>query len=126
MGYGIRYEFGIFKQAFEDGHQVEHPDDWTFYGNPWEFPAPDDLQVVGFYSHTEAVEDHQGGLRARWVSAEMVRGEPSHMLVPGYGTDTVNIIRLWRARAGYESFDLGLVNAGRCAQARHSRQGRTR
>ena len=100
VGYGIRYEFGIFKQAFEDGHQVEHPDDWTFYGNPWEFAAPDDLQVAGFYGHTEAVDDDQGGLRARWVPAEMVRGEPSHMLVPGYGTQTVNILRLWRARAG--------------------------
>ena len=117
VGYGIRYEFGIFKQAFEDGQQVEHPDDWAFYGNPWEFPAPDDLQEVGFYGHTEAVDDDQGGLRARWVPGEVVRGEPSHMLVPGYGTDTVNIIRLWRARAGQESFDLGLFNAGRYAEA---------
>ena len=117
VGYGIRYEFGIFKQAFQDGHQIEHPDDWTFYGNPWEFPAPDDLQVIGFYGHTEAVEDDQGGLRARWMPGEMVRGEPSHMLVPGYGTQTVNILRLWRARAGRESFDLGLFNAGRYAEA---------
>ena len=117
VGYGIRYEFGIFKQAFQDGHQVEHPDDWTFYGNPWEFPAPDDLQVVGFYGHTEAVDDGKGGLRARWLPGEMVRGEPSHMLVPGYGTQTVNILRLWRARAGHESFDLGLFNAGRYAEA---------
>ena len=117
VGYGIRYEFGIFKQAFEDGHQVEHPDDWTFYGNPWEFPAPDDLQVVGFYGHTEAAEDDQSSLRARWVPGEVVRGEPSHMLVPGYGTQTVNILRLWRARAGRESFDLGLFNAGHYAEA---------
>jgi glycogen phosphorylase len=117
VGYGIRYEFGIFKQAFADGQQVELPDDWAFYGNPWEFPAPDDLQVIGFYGHTEAVEDDQGGLRARWVPGEMVRGEPSHMLVPGYGTETVNILRLWRARAGPESFDLGLFNAGRYAEA---------
>ncbi len=117
VGYGIRYEFGIFKQAFQDGHQVEHPDDWAFYGNPWEFPAPDDLQVVGFYGHTEAVDDDQGGLRARWVPGEMVRGEPSHMLVPGYGTQTVNILRLWRARAGSESFDLSLFNAGRYVEA---------
>ena len=117
VGYGIRYEFGIFKQAFQDGHQVELPDDWTFYGNPWEFPAPDDLQVVGFYGHTEPVDDDQGGLRARWLPAEVVRGEPSHMLVPGYGTQTVNILRLWRARAGRESFDLGLFNAGRYAEA---------
>ena len=117
VGYGIRYEFGIFKQVFQDGQQVELPDDWTFYGNPWEFPAPDDLQVVGFYGHTEAVDDGQGGLRARWVPAEMVRGEPSHMLVPGYGTETVNILRLWRARAGRESFDLSLFNDGRYAEA---------
>ena len=117
VGYGIRYEFGIFRQAFRDGHQVELPDDWTFYGNPWEFPAPDDLQVVGFYGRTEAVGDDQGGLRGRWVPGEVVRGEPSHMLVPGYGTGTVNILRLWRARAGPESFDLGLFNAGRYAEA---------
>src|SRR6185312_14325345 len=117
VGYGIRYEFGIFKQAFEEGCQVEQPDDWTFYGNPWEFPAPDDLQVVGFYGHTESADDDQGGLRARWVPAETVRAEPSHMLVPGYGTETVNIIRLWRARAGRESVDLDLFNAGRYAEA---------
>ena len=74
VGYGIRYEFGIFKQAFEDGHQVEHPDDWTFYGNPWDFPAPDDLQMVGFYGHTEAAGDDGGergpaGCRGRWCGA---------------------------------------------------------
>jgi glycogen phosphorylase len=116
VGYGIRYEFGIFKQVFEDGYQVEQPDDWTFYGNPWEFSAPDDIQVVGFYGQTEPADD-QGGPRARWVPAETVRAEPSHMLVPGYGTETVNIIRLWRARAARESFDLDLFNAGHYAEA---------
>ena len=121
VGYGIRYEFGIFKQVFEDGYQVEHPDDWTFYGNPWEFPAPDDRQRVGFYGHTEPVDDDQGGLRARWVPGETVRGEPSHMLVPGYGTETVNIIRLWQARTGRESFDLALFNAGHYAEAVEAR-----
>ena len=108
---------GSSSRPSQDGQQVELPDDWAFYGNPWEFPAPDDLQVIGFYGHTEAVEDDQGGLRGRWVPGEMVRGEPSHMLVPGYGTETVNILRLWRARAGPESFDLGLFNAGRYAEA---------
>ena len=121
VGYGIRYEFGIFKQVFEDGYQVEHPDDWTFYGNPWEFPAPDDRQVVGFYGHTEAVQGDPGGPRRRWVPGETVLGEPSHMLVPGYGTGTVNIIRLWQARAGRESFDLALFNAGHYAEAVESR-----
>ena len=121
VGYGIRYEFGIFKQTFEHGHQVEHPDDWTFYGNPWEFPAPDDRQVVGFYGHTEPVDDDQGGLRARWVPGETVRGEPSHMLVPGYGTETVNILRLWQARSSRESFDLALFNEGHYAEAVEAR-----
>ena len=121
VGYGIRYEYGIFKQAFEDGYQIERPDDWAFYGNPWEFPAPDDRQVVGFYGHTEAVDDDQGGLRARWVPGETVRGEPSHMLVPGYGTEAVNIIRLWQARGGRESFDLALFNAGQYAEAVEAR-----
>ena len=121
VGYGIRYEFGIFKQVIENGYQVEHPDDWTFYGNPWEFPAPDDRQVVGFYGHTEAVPEDPDGLRRRWVPAETVLGEPSHILVPGYGTGTVNILRLWQARAGRESFDLGLFNAGHYAEAVEAR-----
>ena len=121
VGYGIRYEYGIFKQAFENGYQVERPDDWAFYGNPWEFPAPDDRQVVGFYGYTEPVDDDQGGLRRRWVPGETVRGEPSHMLVPGYGTETVNIIRLWHARAARESFDLGLFNEGHYAEAVEAR-----
>ena len=55
VGYGIRYEYGIFKQVFQNGYQVEHPDDWTYYGNPWEFPALDDRQVVGFFGDSVAV-----------------------------------------------------------------------
>jgi len=117
VGYGIRYEFGIFKQAFRDGAQVERPDDWAFYGNPWEFPAPDDRQLVGFYGRTEPVDGDPSGLRRRWTPGEKVRGEPSHMLVPGYGTQTVNIIRLWRARASRESFDLAQFSAGRYGEA---------
>lgn len=117
VGYGIRYEFGIFKQAFDNGWQSEQPDDWTFYGNPWEFPAPDDRQVIGFYGHTEPDLSDPSGLRARWVTGETVRGEPSHMLVPGYGTETVNIIRLWHARASRQSFALDRFEAGRYAEA---------
>ncbi|MEV6924982.1 glycogen/starch/alpha-glucan phosphorylase [Dactylosporangium sp. NPDC051485] len=117
VGYGIRYEFGIFKQAFRDGAQVERPDDWTFYGNPWEFPAPDDRQVVGFYGTTAAALDDPTGLRRQWTPGEVVRGEPSHMLVPGYGTQTVNIIRLWQARASRQSFDLSRFGAGQYKEA---------
>jgi starch phosphorylase len=117
VGYGIRYEFGIFKQAFRDGAQVERPDDWTFYGNPWEFPAPDDRQVIGFYGTTAAALDDPTGLRRQWTPGETVRGEPSHMLVPGYGTQTVNIVRLWQARASRESFDLSRFGAGQYKEA---------
>ncbi|MFB9409968.1 glycogen/starch/alpha-glucan phosphorylase [Dactylosporangium matsuzakiense] len=117
VGYGIRYEFGIFKQGFRDGAQVERPDDWTFYGNPWEFPAPDDRQKVGFYGATAPALDDPSGLRRQWSPGEIVRGEPSHMLVPGYGTQTVNIVRLWRARASRESFDLSRFGAGQYKEA---------
>jgi starch phosphorylase len=117
VGYGIRYEFGIFKQVFRDGAQVERPDDWTFYGNPWEFPAPDDRQVVGFYGRTEPAADDPSGMRRCWTPGETVGGEPSHMLVPGYGTQTVNIIRLWHARAGRESFNLARFGAGQYGEA---------
>jgi len=113
VGYGIRYDYGIFKQSFIDGVQSEQPDDWAVLGNPWEFRAPDDRQNVFFYGHTEPTGDG----RTRWVPGEIVVGEPSHMLVPGYGTETVNIIRLWRARGSEESFNLGLFSAGRYAEA---------
>jgi starch phosphorylase len=117
VGYGIRYDFGIFKQTFRDGAQVERPDDWTYYGNPWEFPQPDDRQTIGFYGRTEAISDDPTGHRRRWIPGETVHGEPSHMLVPGYGTQTVNLIRLWRARASRASFDLARFGAGRYGEA---------
>ncbi|HET6532395.1 MAG TPA: glycogen/starch/alpha-glucan phosphorylase, partial [Actinoplanes sp.] len=108
VGYGIRYDLGIFQQTFVGGAQVERPDDWGFQGNPWEFPAPDDRQVVGFYGTVA------GGV---WTPGETVLGEPSHMLVPGYGTETVNFVRLWRARGSRESFDLSRFSAGQYAEA---------
>jgi starch phosphorylase len=113
VGYGIRYDFGIFKQDFKDGRQIERPDDWAFQGNPWEFPAPDDQQTVFFYGHTEK----DAGGNTLWIPGEVVLGEPSHMLVPGHGTDTVNIVRLWRARGSHASFDLSRFSAGQYAEA---------
>ncbi len=111
VGYGIRYEYGIFRQAFKDGWQIESPDDWLYFGNPWEFAQPDDGVEVGFGGRVEGATDVNGVARARWVPAETVMGEPNFMLVPGYGTDTVNIIRLWRARATSE-FDFQLFDKG--------------
>ena len=116
VGYGIRYEFGIFKQTFVDGWQVEQPDKWLAFTNPWEFRQPDDMIEVGFYGCSEPYTDANGNYRVRWVPGQKVMGEPYHTLVPGYDTNTVNILRLWRARATDE-FDFELFDTGDYARA---------
>ena len=73
--------------------------------------------MVGFYGHTERVEGDPAGRRGRWITDETVLGEPCHVLVPGFGTETVNIIRLWRAKANRQSFDLERFGAGHYAEA---------
>jgi starch phosphorylase len=116
VGYGIRYEFGIFRQSFKDGWQVESPDEWLYYGYPWDFPQPDDMVEVKFGGYTEHYTDEQGCFRVRWVPAQTVLGEPYHTLIPGYKTGTVNLLRLWRARASKE-FDFQLFDVGDYARA---------
>ncbi len=111
IGYGIRYEFGIFRQAFENGWQVEYPDNWLRWGNPWEFPQPDDMVAVHFGGRTEQYLDDEGIFRIRWIPGQTIIGEPYHTMVPGFGTGTVNMLRLWRARAS-EEFDLQLFDEG--------------
>ena len=95
---------------------MEQPDDWLFLGNPWEFQQPDDMVEVHFGGHTERYMDEEGLYRTRWVPANDLLGEPIHMLVPGYGTRTVNLIRLWRARAT-KAFDFQLFDIGDYARA---------
>src|SRR4051812_12323862 len=116
VGYGIRYEYGIFQQSFKDGWQVESPDDWLLRGNPWEFSHPDDMVEVGFYGHSESYDDAEGRQRLRWLPDEHVLGEPCHMMVPGFGTHHTNLIRLWRARAA-KAFDLEAFDTGDFARA---------
>lgn len=116
VGYGIRYEYGIFKQDFKDGWQVETPDDWLILGNPWEFVQPDNMVDVGFGGHTEYYNGHDSAVRVRWVPAETVRGEPFHMLVPAYATRYANLLRLWRARASQE-FDFQVFDVGDYSRA---------
>ncbi len=111
VGYGIRYEFGIFKQSFRDGWQAESPDEWLYHGNPWEFEQPDRLVQVGFGGATERYTDAQGRDRVRWTPGETVLGEPYHTLVPGFRSGTVNMLRLWRARASQE-FNFQLFDGG--------------
>ena len=111
VGYGIRYEYGIFRQTFVDGWQIERPDSWLGPGSPWEFPHPEMAVTVGFGGRVEGWEDEHGRPRRRWVPDQKVLGIPYNYMVPGYRSATVNTLRLWRARAT-DAFDLQIFNAG--------------
>jgi glycogen phosphorylase len=111
VGYGIRYEFGIFTQAISNGFQIEIPDKWLSYGNPWEVARPDYRVEIKLGGRTEAYQDADGNYRVRWQPWQTVLGIPYDVPVPGYGTDNVNILRLWKAEAS-EAFNLEAFNAG--------------
>src|SRR5688572_17124996 len=110
-GYGLRYEFGIFNQVIRRGAQVERPDEWLRAGNPWEIARPEFQFEIKLGGRVEHVSDGSGGYRARWVEGRSVIGVPYDTPIPGMGNDTVNTMRLWRARAS-EEFDLAVFNAG--------------
>ncbi len=116
VGYGIRYQHGIFTQTFKDGWQIEKPDNWLLLGNPWETAQSDNMIEVGQNGYTERYTDEDGHERVRWVPEYTVLGEPYTMLVPGYRTERVNILRLWHTRAS-NSFDFQLFNEGDFAKA---------
>ncbi|MDR1512286.1 MAG: glycogen/starch/alpha-glucan phosphorylase [Propionibacteriaceae bacterium] len=111
IGYGIRYEYGIFRQTFVDGHQVEQPDTWLQLGNPWEFPHPERAQKVDFGGHVEHRSDPDGTDHAKWVPGWDVVGVPYNYMVPGFENGWVNTLRLWTAKAT-KAFDLHLFNSG--------------
>ncbi len=111
MGYGIRYEFGIFKQSFRDGYQVEMRDPWLERMNPWEIARPDKAATVNFGGHVEYHNDSNGNLICDWVDTQKVRGVPYDMPVAGYGNNTVNSLRLWSSQATND-FNLDIFNAG--------------
>ncbi len=115
IAYGIRYEYGIFRQTFVDGRQVEVPDTWLALGSPWEVPHPDAAVQVDFGGHTEIYEE-DGVSRTRWVPSWNVLGIPYNYMVPGYQNDRVNTLRLWSAQATH-SFDLQIFNSGDYAEA---------
>ena len=110
-GYGIRYEFGIFEQEIKNGWQVERPDEWLKFGNPWEYVRPEYAVNVSFGGRVEAVTNAEGDLSARWVDTHQVLGVPFDTPIAGFRNDTVNTLRLWQARAGNE-FDLQVFNDG--------------
>jgi starch phosphorylase len=115
-GYGLRYEYGMFHQRIENGHQQECPDHWLEHGNPWEFESAHDTRTVRFFGRSEFFSDEKGRMRARWVETEDVLAVPFDMPVPGYRNDTVNTLRLWKAMAT-EEFSLSDFNAGGYAEA---------
>ncbi|MEE9331554.1 MAG: glycogen/starch/alpha-glucan phosphorylase [Methylophilaceae bacterium] len=117
MGYGIRYEYGMFKQSIENGEQVENPDNWLSFGNIWEFQRPEASYVIKFYGKTVAVPADDGvGTKSLWIDEELVVAMPYDMPVPGFGTETVNTLRLWSAKAANE-FDLRHFNEGNYEKA---------
>jgi starch phosphorylase len=115
-GYGIRYEYGIFQQRIQDGAQVEYPDNWLRYGNPWEIPRPDAIFPVRFYGRVDHYRDADGAFRVRWLDTQEVWAMAYDTPVAGYLNDTVNTLRLWSAKSSRE-FDLARFNAGEYVRA---------
>jgi starch phosphorylase len=115
-GYGIRYDYGIFRQHIHDGFQVEAPDHWLRYGNPWEIPRPSVLMPVQFGGTTRTHRDEMGRLHVDWVDTQVVYAMAYDTPIVGYGTDTVNSLRLWSARSTRE-FDLARFNSGEYVRA---------
>jgi len=110
-GYGLRYEYGTFRQELVNGYQVERPDEWLRWGNPWELPRPESYQVVEFEGRVEHWADERGRYRSRLTGTRAVIAQPYDTLILGYGNNTVNLLRLWSARSSAE-FDFGIFNAG--------------
>ncbi|MBI5007831.1 MAG: glycogen/starch/alpha-glucan phosphorylase [Nitrosomonadales bacterium] len=115
-GYGIRYEYGMFRQSIENGMQMEHPDNWLRYGNPWEFPRPELLYPVKFYGRVVEYKHEDGLLRHHWVDTDDVMAMAYDTPVPGYGGRTVNNMRLWAAKSSRD-FELRYFNQGDYIQA---------
>jgi starch phosphorylase len=111
LGYGIRYEFGIFDQQIRDGAQVEATDKWLVKGNPWEILRPNVVYQANFGGHTEGYTDEHGRYRSRWIPASCIQGVACDIPVLGYRVNTCNTLRLWKSQAE-ESFDFQDFNVG--------------
>ena len=116
IGYGINYEFGLFRQEFRQGHQIEHPDSWMIFGTPWEIVHPMYTQEVQLYGEVQNMFDDFGNCRPKWVNTKTLLGVPHDIPIAGYGTKTVNLLRLWTSRAT-EEFDLAAFNSGGYVEA---------
>ncbi len=120
IGYGIRYEFGIFDQRIKDGWQVEYTDKWLHCGNPWDIARPEWAVEVKFGGHTEIYVDEHGRSRVRWVPYKVVNGIPYDTPILGYKVNTCNTLRLWASEAP-ESFNFEAFNSGDYSGAVHQK-----
>ena len=111
IGYGIRYEFGIFEQAIKDGWQIEKPDHWLMLSNPWEIIRPELRVQVKFGGYTRQTFNADNTIKSEWIPDRMIVGTPYDMPIPGYKNNTVNTLRLWSAKAS-EDFNFEIFNAG--------------
>lgn len=116
IGYGIHYQYGLFKQEFRNGYQVELPDAWMQYGTPWEIVRPEHTTEIPVYGHVENIFDDLGNYVSKWVGWKKLLGVPYDIPIPGFGTKTVNFLRLWESRAS-EEFDFEAFNSGGYDQA---------
>lgn len=116
VGYGIHYEFGLFKQTFENLQQKELADNWVLFGNPWQILRPEETQTVRVYGHVEDSVDENGNWQPLWVTDRSAIGVPWDVPIVGYGAETVNFLRLWECRAT-EEFDFDQFNSGSYIEA---------
>jgi starch phosphorylase len=116
LGYGIHYEFGLFQQEIVNGSQVEHPDRWMLFGSPWEIIRADYTQEVKLYGKVINAFDDHGNSRPKWIETRTVLGVPHDIPMAGFGTKTVNLLRLWASRSS-EDFDLAAFNSGGYVEA---------
>jgi glycogen phosphorylase len=116
VGYGIHYQYGLFKQEFRNGYQCELPDAWMKYGTPWEIVRPEHAMEVNLFGYVENVFDDRGHSVPKWSGTQRILGVPYDIPIPGYGTETVNFLRLWESRA-HEDFDFEAFNRGGYTEA---------
>ncbi len=120
VGYGIYYEYGLFKQEIRDAQQLERPDNWQKYGNPWVVTRKEHEVGVQLYGHVEDRVDERGQYRPMWVNTMQIMGVPHDIPIVGYGTDTVNFLRLWESKASSD-FDFATFNRGSYMDAVHEK-----
>jgi glycogen phosphorylase len=111
VGYGLHYEHGLFRQEIKNGEQIERPDSWRDYGNPWEICRPESIQEIPLFGYVETKYGENGRIQKEWHPGHIVKGLPWDIPVVGYGGKTVNVLRLWQSQAS-DYFNLDVFNAG--------------